>query len=288
MRIHEISSLRGPLSALEIPGPPGPPLVFSHANGFNALTYLPLFERLRDRWTIWALDARGHGRSTLDADPHTLRDWNPYRDDLLAFLDHLDRPVYLAGHSLGSVVSLMAADARRHEILGQVMIEPVIFPQWLATPVDWLIRAGFRSRIPHIRQALARRRDFPDLQSALAAYQGRGAFKTWDPAFLAAYLEGGLRVHPSGDGLQLACDPLWEAATFAAPLAVGWAPLRRASQPTLICHGSHGTTFPAASLRRAQRINPNVSFRHFEGGSHFIPMESAGELAEVMVAFLLS
>ncbi len=41
--------------------------------------------------------------------------------------------------------------------------------------------------------ALRRRSDFPSREAALAAYRGRGAFRTWPEAPLADYVADGFR-----------------------------------------------------------------------------------------------
>ena len=56
----------GAMAALEF-GPAGRPvdIVFSHANGFNALTYRTILAPLAADLRILAIDLRGHGASTL-------------------------------------------------------------------------------------------------------------------------------------------------------------------------------------------------------------------------------
>src|SRR5687768_14473986 len=58
----------GTVEALEL-GPAGRPydVVFSHANGFNALTYRTILAPLAADLRILAYDLRGHGASTLPA-----------------------------------------------------------------------------------------------------------------------------------------------------------------------------------------------------------------------------
>ena len=58
-------------------------LVFSHANGFNARTYARLLGPLAARYHILAIDMRGHGLTTLPADPARHPGWKIFADDLL-------------------------------------------------------------------------------------------------------------------------------------------------------------------------------------------------------------
>src|SRR6202012_4510086 len=107
----------------------GPPLLFSHATGFNAETYRSLLQPLSDRMHIYAADARGHGFPSLPATPGLAKDWIIYRDDMVRFLDGFDgRPMVLAGHSMGATTSVLAALHRPALVRALVLIEPVFMP----------------------------------------------------------------------------------------------------------------------------------------------------------------
>src|ERR1700749_1234483 len=141
----------GEVSYLEWMGA-GPPLLFSHATGFNAETYKSLLQPLSERFHVYAEDQRGHGFNSLPAEPGSAKDWTIYRDDLIRFLDGFDgRPMILAGHSMGATVSLMAAMMRPDLVRGLVWIEPVFIP---GSPLYWLFA----------KLHMARRGD-PDLAS---------------------------------------------------------------------------------------------------------------------------
>ena len=84
-------------------------LVFSHANSFPAGVYRVLFEAWRAAgFEVQALPRFGH-------DPRfpVTNNWPHLRDQLLEFIAaHVEEPAYLVGHSLGGMVSLLAASRR--------------------------------------------------------------------------------------------------------------------------------------------------------------------------------
>ena len=47
------------------------------------------------------MDDRGHGKTSVPADPRKLINWNIFRDDLAAFVRSLGGPVIALGHSRG-------------------------------------------------------------------------------------------------------------------------------------------------------------------------------------------
>jgi pimeloyl-ACP methyl ester carboxylesterase len=123
----------GFMAALDF-GPADRPvdIVFSHANGLNARTYRTILAPLAAQLRIVALDLRGHGASTLPADPALSAGWRGYAEDLLAFLKAaVDRPVVLAGHSVGATSSLIAAVEKPERVRSLVLFEPVLFPSKL-------------------------------------------------------------------------------------------------------------------------------------------------------------
>ena len=86
-----------------------PTLVFSHANGFPAGTYRQLFAIWRAAgWRVLAVEQFGHD----PAYPVT-SNWPRLRDQLVDFIDaEAPQGAYLVGHSLGGLLSLLAASRR--------------------------------------------------------------------------------------------------------------------------------------------------------------------------------
>src|SRR6266542_6356670 len=97
-------------------GPSAPLLHFAHATGLNAETYMEFLEPLSRKFRIIASDLRGHGRTTLPADPKRLHGWELFEADLEHLLESIGQPTLLIGHSLGATTSLMLA-ARRPELV---------------------------------------------------------------------------------------------------------------------------------------------------------------------------
>src|SRR4051794_4896430 len=78
----------GEMAVLDFGDPERPvDVVFLHANGFNAQTYRALLAPLSASLRLVAPDLRGHGGTTLAADPRRRRGWSDFRDDLTGLLD---------------------------------------------------------------------------------------------------------------------------------------------------------------------------------------------------------
>lgn len=247
----------GSLAALEF-GPADRPLdaLLMHANGFNARTYRSLLAPLAD-WHVLAYDHRGHGRTTLPAEPAGRTDWQDVTDDLIALLDRLDAPpLVLIGHSMGGTASLLAAAERPARVRRLVLLDPVIQPPERRGEGHAGLAEG----------ALKRRSDFPSREAALAAYRGRGAFRTWPEAPLADYVADGFRDCPGG--VTLACTGAWEASSYLAQGHDPWGALARLSCPAEILRAEAGSTCALAESRGS------IEVETVPGTTHFLPFEA--------------
>ncbi|MBV8593300.1 MAG: alpha/beta hydrolase [Caulobacteraceae bacterium] len=238
------------------PAERAPDIVFLHANGFNALTYRAILSAIAPPLRAIAIDQRGHGASTLTADPRGRRDWRDLVLDLLAYLGHLDAPpVIVAGHSMGGTVALLAAARAPEAVRSLVLFDPVI-P--LAPGVD--------PDAPIAVAARRRRAVFPSRGAALEAYRGRGAFGGWPEPILADYVAAGFRDLPSGE-VTLACSPGWEASNYAAQDHDVAGAIASLSRLACILRADVGSTCSIAAP-----IPPWIGVEVVPGATHFFPM----------------
>lgn len=272
----------GEIAGLEF-GPQDRPIdvVFVHANGFNAQTYRVLLSPLAAGLRILAIDQRGHGATTLPANPDGRRSWRDLRDDLVSLLDVLDGPpLVLAGHSMGGTVSLLAAAERPGRVKGLVLLDPVIMP-WLANlyaKAPWTSGRLWK-HMPLVQAAMRRRAVFETREQVFAGYKGRGAFKTWPETMLADYVAGGFHEREDGK-VELACAPAWEASNYAAQAHDPWRAVRQVKAPVRILRAEkHSTCRVGDSFaRRGQDVRIEV----IAGTSHFLPMERPDAVRDVL------
>ena len=243
-----------------------PDMIFTHANGFNALTYRTLLEPLTREARILAPDLRGHGRSTLAARPGWRRSWRDLRDDLVALIDAVEGPpMVLAGHSMGAVVALLAAGRRPDRVRAVVMLDPVILPRPAALAMSLPLIGRSARRYPLVKNALRRRGRFESRTAAMDAYRGRGAFRGWPDAVLGDYVADGFQNVE--DGVELTCAPEWEASNYAAQGCDPWPVLRGLGRPVTILKAEHGSTCSVGPDRVS-----GVDVAMVAGGTHFFPM----------------
>lgn len=165
-------------------------LVFSHANSFPAGCYRLLFEQWRAAgWRVEALDRFGH-----DPQFPVTPDWRRLRDQLLQFVEHEvrpDGPVTLVGHSLGGMLSLMAACRRPDLVDRLVMLDSPVIAGLRAAGVAVAKTTGLMNRYPPSRIARERRHLWPDRAAVRAHFAAKKAFARWDARVLDDYVAAG-------------------------------------------------------------------------------------------------
>ena len=246
-----------------------------HANGFNAMTYQSILAPLGLRAHVAALDMRGHGRSTAEANPRKQIGWDVYRDDAIAALEKLaPEGTVLVGHSMGATTAILVAGKRPDLVTGLVLVDPVLmapsFYRHMHLPfVPYLGKRGS----PMSKQAAKRRNAFDSQEHAIEALTGRGAFKSWREPFLEDYITDGLKPSDDGEHWELSCSPEWEAANFGAHRYRPWAAVEAIKAPIVLIRAERASTMPKPSLQRFMRAQPYTVVLEPSGTTHFVPME---------------
>ena len=263
-----------------------PTLHWAHATGFHGRLYHPLLDELATDVNVLAWDMRGHGASAGAANLSTFRGWETYYRDLIALLECLDEPVWLAGHSIGATTSIMAAARRPDKVLGLVLAEPVIMDPMQGLKL-WLTKLLRQSqRLSLAAGAARRRRVFQSHAAALENYRGRGGFKTWPEAWLNAYVQHAFV--PQGDQVQLACAPEWESTTFAHTEHNPWPGIRQLRCPVIALAAERGSTFSPKAQKRLKALLPSADVRVLEGTTHFLPMEQKDIVRDAILQLALT
>ena len=265
-RLVPLPARDGAMSVLEF-GPSDRPvdIVFSHANGFNARTSRSILGPLAADLRILALDLRGHGASTLPTVIEGREGWAQFREDLLGLLAaETEGSVILAGHSMGGTSSLLAAAAEPGRVRALALFDPVVFGAGVVSPDP--------VNNPLAEGADRRRATFPDKAAAVAAYTGRGGFRSWSAEQLADYVEAGFRVTPQGEA-TLTCAPAWEASNFRCHNYDAYAAFRATRCPIRILRAEHASTARIEPIEAELEATGRVSIETIPGTSHFLPME---------------
>ena len=263
-------------------GGQGPPLVFSHANGFPPETYRVMLEALTDEYRVSTF---AHRPLWSGDDPDELASWRPMAEDLGSSIAGRDLPpVVGVGHSLGGMLTALAA-ARRPELFSSlILLDPVIFTGFRSFFWGWMKRLGREHRFFLARGARKRRDHWPDRDAVRASWSGKRVFADWDPGVFEDYLRAGV-VDETDGSVGLRYPKKWEARIFEVCPHDEWATLRRIELPVLVIRGATSDTLLSGAAARMKREMPNAQVVELEETSHFLPMEKPDEVARLIADF---
>jgi pimeloyl-ACP methyl ester carboxylesterase len=261
----------------------GPTLIFSHANGYPAATYKQLFAVWRAAgWRVLAVDQFGH-------DPRypVTSNWPHLRDQLIDFIDaQAPQGAYLVGHSLGGLLSLLAAAKRPALAKGLVLLDSPVITGWRSHTVQVLKRSRMLHRLGPGKVSQTRRHEWPSRQAAFDHYAAKSMFARWAPGMLADYIAAGTR-RVAGKTV-LAFDRAVETRIYdTLPHHLGAVLRRHPLQcPVAFIAGTRSAEIRQGGLETARRLAGERLV--WLEGTHLYPMEKPLETAESVLALLAS
>lgn len=257
-------------------GGTGPPLLCMHATGFHGRVWEPFVPRLRERFSVVALDQRGHGDSDKPASGY---DWRKFGDDILAVIDHLEvEGVTGIGHSAGATALVFAETTRPGTFERLVLMDPTLLPPELRQVAP----AGFN---PMSEQARRRRSIWPSTDAMVERLQNGSPLAGWREEYLRAYVTYGTMAREDGT-IELKCPPEVEAQVYeSGGTHDGWERLSQVACPTLLLTGSESHMWGGASEEAAVELLTEGRAEVIQGG-HFFPMENPDATLDRVLPFL--
>ncbi len=256
-----------------------PILHFAHANSFPAGTYRVLFDALGHHYDIRALALHAHDpRFPIKAG------WRELADELVAdIVFRSQEPVILVGHSMGGVISLMAAKSRPDLVRGVILLDAPVVAGWRAALLRLARNSALGERFSPARFSAKRRTIWPDAEAAYEHFASKDIFAAWAPGVLRDYIDSGLVSHPEGVTLRFTREA--ETAVYRGlPDHIGALVDTGFPVPVGFVGGISSDECRRAGLNATRRL-VGENFRQLAGG-HLFPMESPG-IAAAMVHELI-
>ncbi len=254
-----------------------PAILFLHATGFHAHIWNQVIAFLPD-FHCYAVDLRGHGRSSQPTGPY---EWRFLAEDTVALGAALGLSAAVGvGHSIGGHAVTLAAALEPSLFASLLLIDPVILP-----PEAYTGTAEFEHYTAH------RRSEWASPDELVARFKDRAPFSAWNPQVLRDYAEYGLLPNPNGAGYVLACPPALEAASYQyATNANIYPEIATIQIPVTILRARSADDASPFNLSAsptqpdlASRF-PNAKDVHLPQYSHFIPMEAPELVAQYVRA----
>jgi pimeloyl-ACP methyl ester carboxylesterase len=264
----------------------GPVLHFANANGYPPAAYTPLFEHLTPNYHVMAMHSRP---LQPGADPAGLRGWSELADELIEFLDQAGARGWVGvGHSLGAVVTVLAALRRPELFRALVAIEPVFFNPLKLMAYDVFRSLGLAGLVhPLVRVTRRRRRTFASAGEMYGRYRLAPVFSRIDDRGLRAYVDAAARPRADGEQeVELVITPEWEARIYATGPFNLWPQLGRLSVPLLVIRGAESDAFDRGALKALRNRLPKATLVDVPSAGHLLPLEKPAVVAQLILDFV--
>ena len=258
-----------------------------HGTGFSALTLKEMAGFLPKDWNLWLTNVPGHGLSTQPK--HRMPDWQDMASKVShAFAQNADiankGPVVGVGHSLGGVLTLLAASKHPEYFSRIILLDPPVFIRSMVFTQHILRTTGLWKNIPFVKAVNNRTQHWPNKIQMRAELKTKKLYKEWQPQVLEDFIESATVTTPSGE-IRLACNPQWEASIFGSYPRKLWSSIAKTSVPVdvVIADNTYGFIKPA--IKRATKLSRYIQCHYF-GNNHCFPMEQPQETASLIQQFL--
>jgi pimeloyl-ACP methyl ester carboxylesterase len=259
-------------------------LVFSHANSYPAACYRLLFEAWKAAgWEVHALPKFGH-----DSARPVTSNWPHLLQELLHFIDHEVRPtapVALVGHSLGGLLSLMAAAKRPELARCVVQLDSPYISGWRQGLVIAGKATGLAFRVPPASIARGRRKHWPSPDAVRQHFGSKRLFQAWDPRVLEDYLQHGFEPDPVKGGVQLAFKREVEMRIYAGLPHNLPSYAKRVRVPIGFVAGKRSVELRQGGLAATRRFIKPENYLEIDG-SHLFPFEHPEASAALVLSLL--
>jgi pimeloyl-ACP methyl ester carboxylesterase len=257
-------------------------VLFLHANGYSAQTYLKLLKIFYEQqYNVFALNFCGHNQSE---NYDQFSDWYFFRDQILAFIQHI-KNVYnvlgfhLMGHSLGGASSLLTASINQEDIQSVSCWDPVVLTPILSFLANFI-------DTPLASMAEKRRDEFKSLKVIEKSYRLSPAFKDWDKEVFHDYLNSCFYHDTNSDTYKLCLPKHIEAKIFRSLKFGHWNYYQKLKQPIFVYATKNSNVCPIRACKLLTKNHPKSKYIIHESGSHFFPMEDPINTANQTLEFI--
>lgn len=261
-------------------GGSGESLVFAHANGYPVGSYRQFLGQLTPHCKVTGYH---HRPMWSEEEPPLKLNWRGLAVDLVDTLEATQSgPVWMMGHSMGAVASLLAAARRPDLFRGLILIDPVFMLRRHITARE-LMSAKKLEQTPMVARTLKRPNRFATRQEAFDFHRPKRAFRGMSDEVMWDYIKAGTRQREDGE-YTLSYGREWEAAAYRSAPSV-WSTLGKVKLPVLGLRGETTDTLSKKAFGRWQRMQPQARLLESTGG-HLLPLEYPAETAAHIIDFL--
>jgi pimeloyl-ACP methyl ester carboxylesterase len=245
---------------------------FAHGNGFPSPCYQQLLKALQSRYDCCYIDKIGHNPRFPVRD-----NWHFLVDEIIDSVRvQASKPVIAIGHSLGGVLSLLAAIEQPSLFKTVIMLDSPLPGRFKSSLIYLAKMIGMIDRITPAHRTRGRREFWQSREELLAYLKTRDLFKSFTNECLEDYIDYGLQK--TARGYELRFDRHIEYLIYRTMPHELYRYEGRLERPAALIYGDKSTVvdrFDIRYMKRKYKI-PGYKIK----GSHMFPMEHPKEVAE--------
>jgi len=128
----------------------GEPLLLHHGYTASRVNWMPVAERLEDRYQVILMECRGTGESEDTLEGYTL---TQYAEDVIGLVDHLGIDKFtFAGHSMGGGIGFLLALNYAHRLNRLILMAPIPSAGIAGKPNREMLAARLKAREENNRE----------------------------------------------------------------------------------------------------------------------------------------
>lgn len=248
---------------------------FAHGNGFPALCYKQMLDKLALHYECCYIDRIGHNPQYPVSE-----NWHNLVQEVIDSVKRQsNQPVIAVGHSLGGVLSLLAALEEPELFKAVIMLDSPIIGRFKSSMVKLAKALGIIDRITPAERTRGRRQYWQNHDKLITYLKTRDLFKTFCKESLDDYIAYGLELKE--DGYYLRFDRHIEYQIFRTlphtlPQYEG-----KLKVPSALLYGDKSTVVGRMDIRYMKK-RFNMPCYKIEG-SHLFPMEHPKDVANKVI-----
>ncbi len=251
-----------------------PTIQFSHANGFSASTYRTFLNYFENDFQVYAVEKFGHSN-----DYPVDTNWFPMVDQLI---DHIEQyaqePVIGVGHSLGGILTFLAAQRRPRLFQQIIVMDPPMFSSFKRTVIGMSQRLNIAHKtIPPAKKTLRRRRYFETKEEAYHYLKPKRLFKNFDERCFKDFITYGITSEKDAFTLDFSVD-LEYKIFLTIPTKFTW----KVEVPMHFLYSGKHEVLDLNDIKELQRKLKRAEFLACQEGGHMFPLEDPERISQLI------
>ena len=240
-------------------------LHFVHGNGFPSPCYRQLLQHLQERFDCCYIDRVGHSLEF----PVT-ENWHSLVNEVIASIQtQASQPVIAVGHSLGGVLSLLAAIEQPTLFKAVILLDSPLLGRLKSSVVRFSKALGMIDRLTPAFRTRQRRQHWKTHDQVVSYLKSRPLFKTFTDTCLQDYIDFGMLKNEEGYSLRF--DRQIEYQIYRTIPHILATYEGRLHVPATLLYGNKSNVVDRMDLRYMKKY---YDIGHIETkGTHMFPME---------------